>query len=402
MNPKIKKLLPILGPGWVVMMADLDAPSVITAIQSGIQFQAHLIILLIILIAPLFLVQDTASRIGAVTGKTLGQLMTSNFGHRWTVTAVSGSAIIDFAAYVGEFAGIAAAAEVLGIPVYIAVLAVIIIHSIIVITGTYKRIEMFLVIIGAFLFIFIIIDIFVRPFVLNLEMFNPVVQERSFYYLVAANIGAVIMPWMLFYHQAADVDRGLNISEMKRESRGTLLGAIVSEALMISIVVFSWRLSELGLKPEDSLKVVASYLGTLIGPAGPFIFSIAVGVAGLLAMFVISMSMSYTVSDAMKWKSSFNGKVREQKGFYSIYFLEIIPAAIITLAYHNLVSIVLDIMVFSSIAIALPLIVVTRLASNSSVMGKYRISRFREVSLYVTLAIIVSLGLFSIITTFLL
>jgi len=149
MNPRIKRLLPILGPGWVVMMADLDAPSAITAVESGIQYQAHLIVLLIILIIPLFLVQDTASRIGAVTGRTLGQIMTSNFSHKWTLTAVSGSALIDFAAYVGEFAGIAAAAEILGIPVYAAVISVILVHSLVIMTGTYKKIEVFLVALGS-------------------------------------------------------------------------------------------------------------------------------------------------------------------------------------------------------------------------------------------------------------
>ncbi|MGC8644825.1 MAG: NRAMP family divalent metal transporter [Thermoplasmata archaeon] len=400
MNPRIRKLLPILGPGWVVMMADLDAPSVITAVESGIQFKAHLIVLLIILIVPLFLVQDTASRIGAVTGKTLGQLMTSNFGHKWTVTAVSGSAIIDFAAYVGEFAGIAAAAEVLGIPVFVAVIAVILIHSLVIMTGTYKKIEVLLVALGSLLFAFIILDFFMRPSIVNPSSFFPVVPESSFYFLVAANIGAVIMPWMLFYHQAADVDRGLKISEMKRESRGTLLGAVVSEVLMISIVIFSWRLSELGLSSGSSLESVSNALGSIIGPAGPFIFSIGVGVAGLLAMFVISMSMSYTISDALKWKGSFNGRIREQKGFYSVYLVEIIPAAIIILTYPNLVAIVLDVMVFTSVAVALPLMVVTRIASNPRIMGKYRISKVREVSLYVILALIVSIGMYSIITSF--
>jgi len=399
MNPRIKRLLPILGPGWVVMMADLDAPSAITAVESGIQYQAHLIVLLIILIIPLFLVQDTASRIGAVTGRTLGQIMTSNFSHKWTLTAVSGSALIDFAAYVGEFAGIAAAAEILGIPVYAAVISVILVHSLVIMTGTYKKIEVFLVALGSLLFVFIILDFFVRPTLISASSFIPVVPENSFYFLVAANIGAVIMPWMLFYHQAADVDRGLKISEMKRESRGTLLGAIVSESLMIAIVIFSWRLSEMGFNTGNSLMDIADAFRSIMGPAGPFIFSIGIGVAGLLAMFVISMSMSYTISDALKWKGSFNGRVREQKGFYSIYLIEIIPAAIIILLYPNLITIVLYVMAFSSIAVSLPLMVVTRVASNPAIMGKYRISRIREISLYVILFLIVSIGVYSIVAS---
>jgi len=70
----LKRLLPILGPGWVVMMADLDGPSVITAVESGIQFQGKLILLLLILIIPLYLIQSTSSRIGAVTRKSLGKI----------------------------------------------------------------------------------------------------------------------------------------------------------------------------------------------------------------------------------------------------------------------------------------------------------------------------------------
>ena len=198
MNPTIRKLLPVLGPGWVVMLADLDAPSVITAIQSGIEFKAHLIIFLIVLIIPLFLVQDTASRIGAVTGKTLGQMISEHFGHEWTILAVSGSAVIDFAAYVGEFAGIAIAGTLVGIPVFAIVIFVIIVHTLVVTTGKYKKIEIFLVALGFFLFLFVVLDFFVFPRNINIADFSPYVPSNSFYFLIAANIGAVIMPWMLF------------------------------------------------------------------------------------------------------------------------------------------------------------------------------------------------------------
>jgi len=397
MNPKIKRLLPILGPGWVVMMADLDAPSVITAIQSGIQFKAHLIIFLVILIIPLYLVQDTASRIGAVTHKTLGELMTSNFGHRWTISAVGGAAIIDFAAYLAEFAGISIAALIIGIPIILAIIAVVVIHTLIIATGSYKKIEFFLVSIGMLLFLFVVIDFFFKPQNVHLEDFLPFVPTSSFYYLIAANIGAVIMPWMLFYHQAADVDRGLKIEDMKRESRGTLLGAIISEVLMISIVVFSWKLAESGFTSNNSVMDVANALKGVMGQAGPIIFAVAIGVAGFLAMFVISMSMSYAISDAMKWKGTFNKKITEQKGFYALYLLEIVPAGALTLIFSNLIEVALDVMVLSSIALVLPLMVVIRIASNEKIMGRYKIGRIKTVSLYIIMIISAALGLFSIL-----
>lgn len=400
MNPKIKKLLPILGPGWVVMMADLDAPSVITAIESGIQFRAHLIIFLVILILPLFLVQDTASRIGAVTGKTLGEVMTSNYGRKWTISAVAGTAIIDFAAYLAEFAGISIAALIIGVPIILAVIVTVVIHTLIITTGSYKKIEVFLVSIGLLLFLFVVIDFFLKPVNIHLWDFSPYVPSNSFLFLIAANIGAVIMPWMLFYHQAADVDRGLKVEDMKRESKGTLLGAVVSEILMISIVIFSWRLAQKGFTTGNSVMDVANALSSVMGRIGPILFAIAIAVAGLLAMFVISMSMSYAVSDVMRWKGSFNKSVREQKGFYSLYLVEIIPAAVLTLFFSDLIGVALDVMVLSSIALVLPLMVVIRIASNERIMGRYVIGKIRTYSLYTIMIVSAGLGLFSILQIF--
>jgi Mn2+/Fe2+ NRAMP family transporter len=398
MNPRIKKLLPILGPGWVVMMADMDAPSTITAIQSGVQFQGHLILFLILLIFPLFLVQDTASRIGEVTGKSLGRIITENFGHSWTLASVAGTAIMDFAAYVAEFAGIALAASILGFPILAVIFAVIIVHTAVVTLGVYKKIEIFLVSLGFILFLFIIIDFFVAPRNVTFQSLIPYVPQYSFFFLMAANIGAVIMPWMLFYHQAADVDRGLSIKDMKKESRGTFIGAVTSEILMISIVIFSWKLSDLGLTGKNSVEGVASALQQIIGPIGPIIFAIALGVSGLLAMFVISMSMSYSISDALKIDGSFNKKIRKGKLFYLIYILEIIPAAALTLLFSNLIGLSLDIMALSAIALLLPLMAVIKIASNGKIMGNYKISTKRTLTLYAIMIMAVGMGLVSMIT----
>ena len=398
MNPTLRKLLPVLGPGWVVMLADLDAPSVITAIQSGIEFKAHLIIFLIVLIIPLFLVQDTSSRIGAVTGKTLGQMISEHFGHEWTILAVGGSAVIDFAAYVGEFAGIAIAGTLVGIPVIAIVIFVIIVHTLVVTTGKYKKIEIFLVAMGFFLFLFVVLDFFVFPRNVNIIDFSPYVPSNSFYFLIAANIGAVIMPWMLFYHQAADVDSGLKISGLKKESWGTFQGAVASEVLMVSIVVFSWKLSQDGFTSGNSMTYVAAALSHEIGPIGPILFAIALGVAGLLAMFVISMSMAYSMSDVFKMRGTFNKGVGGHKRFYGIYILEIIPAAILTLVFTNhLISLALDVMVLSSIALALPLLVVIRIGSNEKIMGRHKIGKPRTIFLYAFMVLAVALGVFSIL-----
>ena len=44
--------------------------------------------------------------------------------------------------------------------------------------------------------------------------------DRSYLYLVAANIGAVIMPWMVFYQQSAVVEKRLGRAATSRRRAG--------------------------------------------------------------------------------------------------------------------------------------------------------------------------------------
>lgn len=397
MNKKILKLLPILGPGWVVMMADLDSPSIITAAQSGAQYQGHLIVFLLFLAFPLFLVQDTASRIGAVTGKSLGKIITENFGQRWTIFAVASTTVIDFSAYVGEFAGAAAASVLLGIPVIITIIVLLLVHSIILFSGKYNKIEVILVLLSFVLFIFAILDLYVHPERNIISSMNPIVYNKNFIFLMAANLGAVLMPWMLFYHQAADVDRGINLSNMKRETRGTIMGAAVSEILMVSIVIFAWKISESHFDSNNPVGSVGAYLYSIMGPIGPFLFAMGLIVASLLALMVISMSMSYSVSDALKIGGSFNSKYKENRLFYNIYLFEIIPGAIIVLFFNNFIQIALSIMVLNAIVLAFPLIAVIKISSSKSIMGKYAISNLRKGLLYLILIGSIAAGIISFI-----
>src|ERR1700733_13969957 len=77
------RFLAIAGPGLVVMLADTDAGSVITAAQSGAQWGYRLLLLQGLLIPVLFIVQELTVRLGIVTGKGHGDLIKQHFGKAW-------------------------------------------------------------------------------------------------------------------------------------------------------------------------------------------------------------------------------------------------------------------------------------------------------------------------------
>jgi manganese transport protein len=61
----LTELRNVFGPAWLVMMADVDAASVITAMQSGASYKYELVLILLALIVPLYFIMEVAGRVGA-------------------------------------------------------------------------------------------------------------------------------------------------------------------------------------------------------------------------------------------------------------------------------------------------------------------------------------------------
>ena len=55
--------------------------------------------------------------------------------------------------------------------------------------------------------------------------------------MVAANVGAVIMPWMIFYQQAAVVDKGLRHEHFRAGRVDTAVGAVLTQVVMIAVLI---------------------------------------------------------------------------------------------------------------------------------------------------------------------
>src|SRR5580692_2268404 len=72
--------LAVAGPGILVMLADTDAGSIITAAQSGAQWGYKLLGLQILLIPVLYMVQELTLRLGLVSGRGHGELIRDTFG----------------------------------------------------------------------------------------------------------------------------------------------------------------------------------------------------------------------------------------------------------------------------------------------------------------------------------
>src|SRR5271169_3310016 len=156
-------MLAIWGPGLVVMLADTDAGSVITAAQSGAQWGYRMVLPQVILIPILYVVQEMTVRLGIVTGQGHGALIRARFGRGWAWV----SAFTLFASSIGalltEFAGVAGVGELFGVSRWVSIPIATTALLALALTGSYQRVERIGLTLGAAELAFLVAMIMSRP-----------------------------------------------------------------------------------------------------------------------------------------------------------------------------------------------------------------------------------------------
>jgi Mn2+/Fe2+ NRAMP family transporter len=402
-GPTLARWLRVVGPAWVVMLADVDAPSVITAGKGGTESGYALLLPVFAVVPVLFLVQEMTARLALVTGKGHVELVRFRYGARWASLSVLGMAVINFVAYVAEFAGIALGAAIVGIPVPFAILGALAIHASMVLSRSYTWFERVALVLSLALFSFVALAAAGRPDLGHLVSdLSPLPTDvpHDYFALVVAMIGASIMPWMLFYQQSASDDKKLSRKDLHGSRIETLVGAFASQALMAAIVIaaaaamksaapVAASATNLAELPEGMARLAAGGAGWLI----------AIGLigSGLLALVVISLSAAWGIGELMGWPHSLNLKPNEARRFYSVYLVEVIPAAVVVLVSKDLVRLCVGSMVFNVVVLALPLAFVVRLTSDRELLGDLANSRSRAVLLWVVTLVLLTAGVFGMI-----
>ena len=275
-------MLRVLGPAWVVMLADVDAASVLTAAKAGTDFGFAMLLPLAVLIPVLYLVQEMTARLAIGTGLGHAELIRARYGVRWASVAVVSMVLIDLLAYVAEFAGIVLGASLIGVGAVPAVVGALAFHSVMVFTRSYRVFERITIALSLSLFAFVGLAFVAGPdpgsVLGGLSPVQPF-DRPGYLDLVVATIGAVVMPWMLFYQQAATVDKRLGPADLRGARWETLIGAIASELLMAAIVIAAAAATAAhdGSTVAGGLSLPAGLAALAAGPAG---ILVAVGMIG--------------------------------------------------------------------------------------------------------------------------
>lgn len=351
--------LAVLGPGLVVMLADTDAGSVILAAQSGAVWGYKLLTLQFILMPILYIAQELTVRLGLVTQKGHGELIRKHFGKAWAWLSVSTLLLSCAGAIINELSGMAGVGILFGIPVWLTMIIVIGFLIIIAWTGSYQSVEKIAIFLGLFELTFLVVAWMAHPNAKEiLEGMKEVpITNGSYLYLAAGNIGAVIMPWMVFYQQSAVIDKGLDTRHLAAARTDTVIGAIVTQLVMAAVLVTT--AATLGKinsgAPLDTVEQISETLTPFLGStAGHLLFALGMIGASMVAAIVVSLTAAWGLGEVTGYKRSLKHKAHEAPWFYGVYICTLVIGGIIVASNINIVDLNVAVEVMN--AILLPIV----------------------------------------------
>ena len=365
-----RRLLAVAGTGIVVMFADTDAGSVITAAQSGAQWGYRLLLLQFLLVPVLYVVQELTVRLGLVTGRGHGELILQRFGRGWAWLSVSTLAIACVGALVSELSGLAGVGLLYGVPRWASMVMVVGGLVTMVWTASYRSVERAAIAFGAFEFAFIAIAWAVRPdgHELLQGMSSAPLADRSYLYLVTANIGAVIMPWMIFYQQSAVVEKQLDTRSMRAIRMETAVGAVMTQAIMCGVLIAT--AATIGRShphtPLDTVEQISASLTPVLGDQlGRAVFACGMAGAAMVATIVVALTAAWGIGEVAGYRRSLADHPREAPWFYGIFTLCLVLAGALVASNRNLVALSVGVQVMNALLLPIVLGFLFALASRS-------------------------------------
>ncbi len=374
---RLTRFLAVAGPGLVVMLADTDVGSVITAGQSGVQWGYRLLLVQFVLIPILYMVQELTVRLGIFTGRGHGELIRDSFGPVWAWISAAGLAIATAGALLTEFSGVAGVGEMYGLSRYITLPAAALLLLLIGFTGSYRRVERAAILIGLFELAFFGVALAAHPDLSAMarQSIDIPVTDTGYLFLISANIGAVIMPWMIFYQQSAIADKKLRAEHFTLARWDTAIGAIVTQLVMAAVLIAA-AATIAPNAPQASLETVGQmsealtpYLGLAVGRA---VFGLGVLGAALVAAIVTSLALAWGLGEVAGYKRSLELHPSRARWFYGVYAICVIGGAMLVAIAPDLVSLNVDVQVMNALMLPLVLGMLIALA-NRALPGPHRL-----------------------------
>ena len=372
LDPKL--VLGAMGPGMVAALAGADAGGVATYSNAGALFGFGQLWTVPVMCFLLIVVQETAARMGCVTGKGFASLIRERFGIRVSALAMLALLISNTTVTLSEFAGIASGMALFGIPVYVSVPISALAIWLLTMSGSYRRIEKILLAISCAFVTYVVAGFMVKPDwgeAARATVIPMVSGDPSYISLLVANVGTTIAPWMIFLAQSNVVDKNADEEDLPYQRIDTVTGAVVASAISWFIILATGAVLHPAGVAVNGAEDAAAALAPLAGPHAEALFGTGLIGASFLAACVLPGITASAVCEAFGWERGADRSWQDAPVYRSlITIILVISAAVVLVPNINLFGIMMAAQVINGVLLPVLLLCMVIIAADRHIMGQ--------------------------------
>lgn len=388
--------LSVLGPGFITAVVDNDSGGIYTYSQAGARWGYLPLWTLLPITVALIVTQEMCSRMGAVTGKGLSDLIREEFGLRITFFTMILLVILNLTNIMAEFAGVATSLDLFGISKFVSVpIAALVVWSVAV-KGNYQSVEKIFLFACVIYIAYVIAGFLVKPDWKEAMIYSirpKLMLDSSYIAMLIAMVGTTIAPWMQFYLQAAVVEKGITASEYRASRVEVVVGCFMTSVIAFFIIVACAGAYRGHPTDIQSAKEAALALK----PFGQYtflLFSAGLLNASVFAACILPLSTAYSVCEGLGFESGVNKRWREAPIFYWLYTLLIaVGAGIVLFPRFSMVQMILLSQVLNGMLLPVILIFMLLLINKKNLMEEWINPPVYNAVAWATVAIVIGMTL---------
>jgi Mn2+/Fe2+ NRAMP family transporter len=386
--------LAVLGPGLLAGLSDDDPAGITTYSILGTDHGYQL--LWIIPASTVLLVHFhlMAVRVGAASGKGFVGIIRERWGRGWGYFAVSGLLLANFGTICAEYAGISAAASLVRIPSWISTPLAGVLISLVVVLGSFHRVEAVLLVVSSTLALYIVDGVLAGPdwsLVVHNSIIPHLPLDQAGWIAIAATLGTTLAPWGLAFIQSYAVDKKITVSALRWERVDVVLGSVLTGVIGLAIAVAcAATLNPSGIHINDA-RDAAIALRPLAGSFATVLFGAGLLGASLLAAAIVPLATAYSIAEGIGEPASLDLDSRHYQHFYGAFVgLTIAAVSVVSLPGLPLIPLIYSSQVVNAVLLPLHVVALQMLVSDPAVVGAAKPGRLSLAAGWVGIALILA------------
>ena len=390
---KLKRFWKVLGPGLITGASDDDPSGIATYSQAGAAYGLSTLWTAIIAFPLMAAIQQMCAKIGLVTSQGLTGALKTNYPKPILYLML----LFSFPAIVmnigADIAGMGAVGNLLFPMIdamYFSIFFTILLLGLIIYLP-YHKIAATLKFLCVVLLVYLIVPFLYKQDWLDIakNTFIPNIQfNKEFVAVLVGILGTTISPYLFFWQASMEVEEMAHkkrhlivnkriITDMKQDVD---FGMSFSGVVMFFIILTTGTvLYKGGIHQIDTVEQAAAALKPLAGNFAYLLFAIGVIGTGLLAIPVLSGSLSYIISETFGWEKGLDKKFHEAKAFYLVMVISLILGLSLNYIGISPIKALIYTAILYGLTAPVLIAIILHISNNKKVMGNFTNSRFSNV-----------------------